>query len=137
MSTRQIRVFAATLLISGCAAAPPLPCTARAPACGPLDGRCVDTGSVCLRRDPGPTQAWVVIDSHPTPAAVYQDSRFIGYTPLKHLMGFTSSTGRIRLNAVPLYAGQAQQERVIALPPLPDRVTFDMNNPGRDTVEPR
>lgn len=130
------------LAFTGCARTPALPCSKRLAPCPVWDTSCEAPSPQCTRADLGPTQAWVKIDSKPTPAAIYQDGTFIGFTPLRHAMGFTSEVARISLVAVPLYAGQAQQERVIRVPPLPKRVSFMMNNPPKGSgqltdAEPR
>lgn len=121
-------------MVGGCAGGekktPPLPCTKRPSPCSSWDVDCDLPRPKCVQADLGPTQGWVDIQSSPTPAAIYQDGKFIGYTPMRHVMAFTSKTSRISLVAVPLYAGQAQQERLIKVPPLPERVSFLMNNPG-------
>lgn len=118
------------LVSNGCSGTPPLPCTQQHSSCAAWDTDCAQASRPqCTQADRAPTMGWVEIESSPTSAAIYQDGRFIGYTPLRQAMGFTSQTGRISLVAVPLFAGQAQQERLIRVPPLPERVTFVMNNP--------
>ena len=103
----------------------------QASVCSSFDDDCPVKRGRCHTDDLGATRRWVRIDSTPTPAAIYLDGSFIGYTPMRHAMSFTSKTRRLRLVAVPLYAGQAEQQRLIVVPPLPDRVAFFMNN-GND-----
>lgn len=86
----------------------------------------------CRSTDDGATEQWVAIGSFPTPAAIYLNERFIGYSPMRYPMRFTSRDSHISLVAVPLYAGQAQQEELIIIPPLPKRISFFMNNPALD-----
>jgi hypothetical protein len=81
----------------------------------------------------GETREWVEIVSEPTAAAIYLNERFIGYSPMRYPIGFSSGDRAISLIAVPVYPGQAQQEQLIAIPPLPARVGFFMNNPAADT----
>lgn len=81
----------------------------------------------------GETREWVEIVSEPTAAAIYLNERFIGYSPMRYPIGFSSGDRAISLIAVPVYPGQAQQEQLIAIPPLPARVSFFMNNPSADT----
>ena len=112
------------------AAAALLLCTAITPGCTPLaPNGCAGRLVACPSPETGRTRSPVRILSAPTPAAIYLDGRFIGYSPLTYPVSFTSETGRIHLVAVPLYPGQAQQEEVILVPPLPKRVSFFMNNP--------
>ncbi|WP_295883758.1 hypothetical protein [uncultured Thiohalocapsa sp.] len=82
----------------------------------------------------GESRRRVHIDSRPTAAAIYLNGRFIGYSPLRHPIGFSSDDRAISLVAVPLYPGQAQQERLIQIPPLPARVSFFMNNPAPESA---
>lgn len=100
-------------------------CSAFAPDCEPR-------GPTVRAASDGKTREWVEIDSEPTAAAIYLNQRFIGYSPLRYPIGFSSGDRAIDLVAVPLYPGQAQQQQIIAIPPLPARVSFFMNNPAAD-----
>jgi hypothetical protein len=98
--------------------------------CAPLaPGGCAGRVVACPAAETGPTRAPVRIDTAPTPAAIYLDGRFIGYSPMTYPVTYTSATSHISVVAVPLYPGQAQQQRLIRVPPLPKRVSFFMNNP--------
>ena len=97
--------------------------------CAPLAPHgCAGRTASCPQIETGPTRAPVRIVTSPTPAAIYLDGRFIGYSPLTYPVSFTSATDRISVVAVPLYPGQAQQEQVVVVPPLPERISFFMNN---------
>lgn len=100
--------------------------------CSPFDQDCNLERVGCRSTDDGATEQWVDIGSWPTPAAIYLNERFIGYSPMRYRMRFTSQDSSISLVAVPLYAGQAQQEQLITVPPLPKRIAFFMNNPALD-----
>lgn len=103
-------------------------CSAFEPDCVPPDKRPRTVAD-------GETRRWVDIDSAPTPAAIYLNGRFIGYSPLRYPLGFNSEDRAVSVVAVPLYPGQAQQEQLIRVPPLPTRVSFFMNN-GEPQVGP-
>jgi hypothetical protein len=121
--------------LAGCAGSPERLCGSVAGAsCGGLDGDCPQARERCRTDPQGATLGLVAIDSSPTSAAIYLDGAFIGYTPLRHPMSYTSQTSRIRLVAVPLTPGQAEQERIVLVPPLPTRVSFFMNNPPGDAA---
>ncbi|WP_156427884.1 hypothetical protein [Thiohalocapsa sp. ML1] len=96
-------------------------CSAFAPDCMPRSRRPLTVAD-------GETRQWVDIDSAPTAAAIYVNGRFIGYSPMRYPMAFNSQDRALSIVAVPLYPGQAQQERLIRVPPLPTRVSFFMNN---------
>lgn len=100
--------------------------------CSPFDQDCHLERVGCRSTDDGATEQWVDIGSWPTPAAIYLNERFIGYSPMRYRVRFTSQDSSVSLVAVPLYAGQAQQEALITVPPLPKRVAFFMNNPAID-----
>ncbi len=128
---RGVTTLGLLALIAACGGNPPMSCSGDPEPCSPLWEDCLGSATRCLSADTGADRAWVEIESAPTPAAIYLDDRFIGYTPLRYAMSFTSTQGSLKLVAVPLYAGQAQQERSIIVPPLPERVSFFMNNaPG-------
>lgn len=125
-------VVAVAALLAGCASSSPAPsgCSYAPATCSAFSPDCSGFAAKC--RDAGPTRAWVEIDSSPTPAAIYLDGQFIGYSPLRYALAFSSTTRLVSLAAVPLHPGQAQQERLIQVPPLPTRVSFFMNNPPAD-----
>jgi hypothetical protein len=102
--------------------------------CSAFRTDCAPAGTRAPSVDDGNTRHWVRIDSSPTPAAIYLNEQFIGYSPLRHPIGFGSGDSQINLIAVPLFPGQAQQSQYISIPPLPKRVKFFMNNPAADTT---
>jgi hypothetical protein len=106
-----------------------------ATSCTAFQPDCAAREPVVLTAAEGETRKWVQIDSEPTAAAIYLNGRFIGYSPLRYRIGFSSGDRAIDLVAVPLYPGQAQQQQVIAIPPLPARVSFFMNNPAADAAD--
>jgi hypothetical protein len=125
-------VLICAMWLSACGSKQQLRCNRNAQ-CSPFDQDCNLERVGCRSTDDGATEQWVEIGSWPTPAAIYLNERFIGYSPMRYPMRFTSQDSRISLVAVPLYAGQAQQEEMIAVPPLPKRISFFMNNPALDT----
>ena len=129
----------ASALLSGCVAAAPVTsvtCTGP-PACAPFESECIDAGRLCFSTDSVVSRALVRIDSYPTPAAIYLDRQFIGYSPLRYSMAEDGNSPSRRLTAVPLFAGQTPQERVLQGLPLPTRVSFFMNNPAADASSAR
>ena len=118
-------------LLGGCSnSTRPRQCGERDTQCSAFAEDCNTRAPRCIRADEGSSSAWVKITSAPTSAAIYLDERFIGYSPLRYRISFTSEVGSLSMVAVPLYAGQAQQERLIMVPALPTRISFFMNNPG-------
>jgi hypothetical protein len=103
--------------------------------CSGFDPDCEARPATAVTAADGETRRRVQIDTEPTSAAIYFNGRFIGYSPLKYDIGFSSTDRAISLIAVPLYPGQAQQEQLIAIPPLPTRVSFFMNNPAADAAD--
>jgi len=79
----------------------------------------------------GASNALVEIGSSPTAAAIYVDGTYVGKTPLKRYLWFSSTTRAVTVVAEPLYPGQARQEQRLRVPPLPGRLTFFMNNPTK------
>jgi hypothetical protein len=109
------------------------PRTGLSAGCSAFQPDCEPTGPDVLTVADGETREWVEIVSEPTAAAIYLNERFIGYSPMRYPIGFSSGDRAISLIAVPVFPGQAQQEQLIAIPPLPARVSFFMNNPATDT----
>jgi hypothetical protein len=117
------------MLLASCAQ-PNRDCrAARAAPCGSAFGPCASEADPCRYVPPGATNALVEIGSAPTPADIYVDGDYIGRTPLKRYLWFSSTTRAITVVAEPLYPGQARQEQRLSVPPLPNRLTFFMNNP--------
>jgi hypothetical protein len=56
------------------------------------------------------------------------DGQYVGESPLKRYLWFSSTTRAVTVVAEPLYPGQARQEQRLLVPPLPRRLTFFMNN---------
>jgi len=92
-------------------------------------GDCRPLPVQCLGVEPGASFKLVDIDASPTPAAIYLNGEFIGRTPLRYPLSFTSQSRYMVIVAEPLYPTQARQERRMLMPPLPDRIQFYMNNP--------
>jgi hypothetical protein len=128
MVRRRLIASVAGALLAGCGAPRIADCTGL-PACRPFDSDCVATDRRCVSSDLGAPAAWVDIVSVPTSAAIYLDERFIGYSPIRYPIVWSSAASTARLVAVPLYAGQAQQQLLLRLPPVPRRVSFYMTNP--------
>jgi hypothetical protein len=103
--------------------------------CYAFEPDCEPRGPTVRVASDGKTREWVQIDSEPTAAAIYLNQRFIGYSPLRYPISFSSGDRAIDLVAVPLYPGQAQQQQIIAIPPLPARISFFMNNPAADAAD--
>jgi len=85
----------------------------------------------CRYIPPGASNELVEIGSSPTAAAIYVDGTYVGKTPLKRYLWFSSTTHAVTVVAEPLYPGQARQEQRLRVPPLPGRLTFFMNNPAK------
>lgn len=115
-------------LCAGCAGKATTGCSGLYRACTPFEADCGSGWTHCRSNAGGATEEIVQIDSQPTTAAIYVDGRFVGYSPLRHRMRYTSETARIEVAAVPLFSRQTQQVREIVVPPLPRRVLFSMTN---------
>ncbi|WP_295383895.1 PEGA domain-containing protein [uncultured Thiodictyon sp.] len=124
-------VMALATLAGGCATAN-LDCSAGPkPRCDAADAHCVALPDPCRYIPPGASNDLVAIDSSPTPADIYVDGDYVGKTPLKRYLWFSSNTRAVTVVAQPLYPGQARQEQHLQVPPLPKRLTFFMNNPAK------
>ena len=132
---RALAAFCCTLLAA--CAAPKTDCAGTTPDCIAMFGDCVPSPPECLNVAPGASFTWVDIDSSPTPAAIYVDGRYIGRTPLQYPLAFTSRTRYVVVVAEPLYSTQTRQEQRLAVPPVPDRIQFFMNNAERSGVPAR
>jgi hypothetical protein len=119
---------------AGCAGNAPSGCTGVYRTCTPFEEHCRGGWLRCGTDASGATQEIVRIDSRPTTAAIYVDGRFVGYSPVRHRIRFSSETSSVQIAAVPIYEGQAQQTRELLVPPLPRRVLFLMNNAPRGTA---
>lgn len=97
-------------------------------------GDCPPLPAECLGVEPGASFKLVDIDASPTPAAIYLNGEFIGRTPLRYPISFTSQSRYVVIAAEPLYPTQSRQERRMLMPPLPDRIQFYMNTP-RETEQ--
>jgi hypothetical protein len=127
----KVAAFAASVMIWGCAR-PSLDCRAvRGATCDGAFGPCAADVDPCRYIPPGATNSLVEIDSDPTPADIFVDGTYVGRTPLKRYLWFSSTTQAVTVVAEPLYPGQARQEQRMKVPPLPKRLTFFMNNPAR------
>jgi hypothetical protein len=116
-----------------------LDCSRRpTPECDPDVLPCTADVDPCRYIPPGATNTLVDIDSSPTTANIYVNGEYVGRTPLKRYLWFSSTTRAVTVIAEPLFPGQARQEQQLNVPPLPKRLTFFMNNPpeAKDTVEP-
>ena len=121
--------IAVPVLILGCAQ-PNLDCrSGPSPECDSAFGPCAAYIDPCRYIPPGATNTLVEIDSDPTPAKIFVDGTYIGRTPLKRYLWFSSTTHAVTVVAEPLYPGQARQVQSLNFPPLPRRITFFMNNP--------
>jgi hypothetical protein len=132
-ATRTLALALSTLALAGCAGDYATPtqvdCTPEArPICSPLQEGCPRPAAPCGYLPPGATNALVEIGSSPTPANIYVDGEYVGKTPLKRYLWFSSTTRAVTVVAEPLYPGQARQEQRLRVPPLPGRLTFFMNN---------
>ncbi len=77
----------------------------------------------------GSTVGHVQISSAPTSAWIFIDGTYVGLTPLEQELGYQSGTRFVEVVAVPLYDAQAIQTKRIQVPPLPQSLFFNMNNP--------
>jgi len=137
-TTHKVAVLAVAVLLWGCAR-PSLDCSeGPMPDCDPTLGPCAADMDPCSYIPPGTTNALVEIDAMPTSAKIYVDGEYVGRTPIKRYLWFSSTTRAITVVAEPLFPGQARQEQRVNVPPLPKRLTFFMNNPPKanDAVEP-
>jgi hypothetical protein len=136
---RAKRAFAMAALtvaiaLAGCAQ-PSRDCrAARGAPCDSAFNPCASTVDACRDVPLGATNALVEIGSVPTTADIYVNGDYIGRTPLKRYLWFSSATRTITVVAEPLYPGQARQEQRLSVPPLPERVTFFMNNPVKTSA---
>jgi hypothetical protein len=129
---RALATLAGTTALGGCAATANLDCSvAPKPRCDKAAEHCIAPPDPCRYIPPGTSNELVEIDSSPTPAAIYVDGRYVGKTPLKRYLWFSSTTRAVTVVAEPLYPGQARQEQPLQVPPLPKRLTFFMNNPAK------
>jgi hypothetical protein len=99
--------------------------------CGSTFAPCTVLIDPCRDIPPGATNSLVEIDSSPTPAEIFVDGTYVGRTPLKRYLWFSSTTRSVTVVAEPLYPGQARQEQSLNVHPLPRRLTFFMNNPAK------
>ncbi|WP_295443141.1 PEGA domain-containing protein [uncultured Thiodictyon sp.] len=126
-----VLTLALAALSGGCATAN-LDCSAGPkPRCDAATEHCVAPPDPCRYIPPGTSNDLVEIESSPTPAAIYVDGNYIGKTPLKRYLWFSSTTRAVTVVAEPLYPGQARQEQHLQVPPLPKRLSFFMNNPEK------
>jgi hypothetical protein len=120
----------APAMLWGCAR-PSIDCTGGpSPECEPTFGPCAADVDPCRYVPAGATNTLVEIDSFPTPAEIFIDGAYVGRTPLKRYLWFSSRTPAVNVVAEPLYPGQARQKQRLNVPPLPKRLTFFMNNPA-------
>lgn len=126
----KVAVLAVAVQLTACAG-PSLDCSeGPRPKCDPTTlGSCAADIDPCRHIPPGATSTLVEIDSSPTPARIYVDGTYVGRTPFERYLWFSSTTSAVTVVAEPLYPGQARQERLLNVPPLPTRLTFFMNNP--------
>jgi len=134
-TVRGVALIAVAVLIWGCAR-PSLDCSqGPSPECDPAFGPCAADIDPCRYIPPGATNTLVEIDSAPTPAEIFVDGKYVGRTPLKRYLWFSSTTHAVTVVAEPLYPGQARQEQRLNVPPLPKRLTFVMNNPATGNAD--
>lgn len=119
--------FLFLLLVTGCATPPPR-CDNISEDCSSWPGACRSLPKACAEVPAGADHVLVEILSSPTHAAIYLDGKFIGTSPLLHPLWYSSKTRFLRLTAEPLFPGQARQEQLIKIPPLPSRIQFFMNS---------
>jgi hypothetical protein len=98
----------------------------------PLAG-CWSTPATVAPGAEGESTASVQIDSSPTSAWIYVDSKYVGTTPLEHYFAYSSTTENIEIVAEPIFPTQTRQRRRIQVRPLPHRLHFFMNNRTGDT----
>lgn len=77
----------------------------------------------------GSTVGHVQISSAPTAAWIFIDGTYAGITPLEQELSYQSGTRFVEVVAVQLYDAQARQTKRIQVPPLPQSLFFNMNNP--------
>lgn len=119
-------------LLTGCAETPKLDCTdASRPPCDAIFGPCPAPPDPCTYIPPGASNALVEMDSFPTAAAIFVNGDYIGKTPLKRYLWFSSTSRTVTVVAEPIYPGQARQEQRLQVPHLPRRLSFFMNNPSK------
>ena len=136
MSRRLSAVLAlSTVTLGGCATET-LDCHSRMATCTEPFTTCQPLPEACDKVLPGASHALVEIDSSPTPAAIYLDGEYIGETPLRYPLSYTSLTRSLTVVAEPLYPVQTRQEQQLRIPPLPRRIQFYMNTPpGRGAAQ--
>jgi len=123
--------IAAAMLLAGCAQ-PSRDCRdARSAPCDTAFGPCAADVDPCRDVPPGATNTLVEISAQPTPADIFVNGEYVGRTPLKRYLWFSSSTRAVTVVAAPLYPGQARQEQRLNVRPLPTSLTFFMNNPAK------
>lgn len=125
-----LMVLATTPLMLGCAGQTSIDCTSnvdRLLTWLPVYGAAPPDPCGYVPR--GSSNTLVEIDSSPTPAAIYVNGDYIGKTPLKRYLWFSSTVRTVNVVAKPLYPGQGRQEQHLLVPHLPRRLTFFMNNP--------
>lgn len=127
-----ITIAAAPLLV-GCAH-PSRDCRDARVACESVFNPCSSDLDPCRDVPPGADNSLVEIDSEPTSADIFVNGTYVGRTPLKRYLWFSSATRALTIVAEPLYPGQARQEQRLSVPPLPARLTFFMNNPETTKV---
>ncbi len=121
----------ASIMLAACATQPQqLDCSGARDDCEEnILGDCRPLPAECLGVEPGASFKMVDIDAAPTPAAIYLNGEFIGRTPLRYPLSFSSQSRYMVVVAEPLYPNQSRQKRRMLMPPLPDRIQFYMNNP--------
>ena len=118
--------------LGGCHAMQGLDCSDRTRlSCKDILGSCGSSPDPCDSIPPGASNALVEIDSFPTSAAIFVNGDYVGKTPLKRTLWFSSTLRALTVVAEPLYPGQARQEQRLQVPHLPMRLSFFMNNPPR------
>lgn len=124
---RGLPVLAAALL-AGCTTTPKIDCAETSADCTGISDDCRPSPPECMYVAAGASFKWVDIDSSPTPAAIYVNGKYVGETPLRYPLVFTSLTRYVVVVAEPLYSTQTRQEQHLSVPPLPGRIQFFMNN---------
>jgi hypothetical protein len=138
MSRRRLpAVLLLVVALAGCAGGAEYACNFGPQNCEEVLGQCEPEPADCGRLPSGASSAPVTIDSAPTSAAIFIDGRYVGQTPLRYRIHFSSNTRFIHVVAEPVYPSQTRQERRLQVPPLPQRIQFFMTNPGRDQGEAR
>ena len=125
-----LAVLGANAILVGCGTQTNIDCTSRVDRLLTwLPGYGAAPPDPCGYIPPGASNTLVEIESSPTPAAIYVNGDYIGRTPLKHYLWFSSTIRTVIVVAKPLYPGQGRQEQRLRVPHLPRRLTFFMNNP--------